>query len=144
MGVMKHFALSEAALMLALPTSFSWALVYPHHAPSTLVLAVAFAGTSLFVLAVIFGNWSARAWLVSFAAASVAAGVVTIAWSALSWSAGLWYPVLPRVLHTVFGTDGEASYNASDGQLFIVLFVVFMSAAVALRHRMLAGQHRQK
>lgn len=138
-GVMKRFALLAAALMLALTASFSWTLVYPHHQANTLVLVVPFGGASLFVLAAILGNGSVRVWLASFAAASVAAGAVTIAWSALSWNTGLWYPVFPRVLHRLFGTDGEASYDASDGQLFIVLFVAFMAVAVALRPRILAA-----
>lgn len=136
---MKHLAHFATALLLALPTGCSWALVYPHPELGAGGLAALLAGAGLWVVVLTFGSRPVRAWAGWFAAASVAAGLVTTAWSALSWTAGVWYPALPRVLHKLFDTDGEASYNASDGQLFILLFVFFMAVAVALGPRVSAA-----
>lgn len=108
--------------LLALAASFSWAAVYPYSNLTTdlvwLVLLV------LLLLAQWAGGSRSRRAARLFCLVSSIAGATALAWSSLSWHRGLWYPELPPVLHRVFSTDGEASYNASDAQLFILIFTL--------------------
>lgn len=108
--------------LLALAASFSWAAAYPYSNLTTdlvwLVLLV------LFLLAQWAGGSRSRRAVRIFCLVSSIAGVTALAWSSLSWHQGLWYPQLAPELHRVLSTDGEASYNAFDAQLFILIFTL--------------------
>lgn len=60
------------------------------------------------------------------ATVSAISGLTALTWSGAAWRFGFVYPKIPPVLHWLFSTDGEASYNADDGELFLALFILFI------------------
>jgi len=64
------------------------------------------------------------------AAASVAAALGALGW----WNRWMYagWPGTPQLLHRVIWVDGEASYDATRIEMFLMLFVAF-GAAVTVR-----------
>jgi len=130
---MRRLARVCAVTVIAFLASFSWAAVYPYAIFSAVgdILWASFFAFFLWAFLLASPNW--RQVALSFGIISAVAGVVSVAWSALSWRFGLWFPEFPGLLHWIFSTDGEASYNASDAQLFLVIFFALSAAFLGFR-----------
>lgn len=129
--------------LLALFASYSWSMVYPYAAFDR-TGDFLWAGFFLIFLLLFFSvprRWRRPA--IAFGIVSALAGLIATTWSALAWRTGVWMPEFPPVLHQLFSTDGEASYNASDGQLFLVVFAVLATTTMLIRHLM-AWQRSRK
>ena len=118
-------------LALALIAGAAWSLLYPRNDyAANYVIGASFAIWLVLLLAT-RGALQARA--TYFAFVSVIAAFVAHTWSGLSWRHGVWVPELPLVLHRIFSTDGESSYNASDAQLFLVVLALLTCAGLTSR-----------
>jgi hypothetical protein len=123
---MSRLASNSMLLLLSVLAGFAWALVYPFAGLGVAgdVLWLVLAVSCFAVLR--FARSSVQLLAILAAVASAIAGFLTMVWSAAAWHLGFWFPKLPPILHRLFSADGEASYNASDGELFIVLFLFFL------------------
>ena len=118
-------------LLLALVAGAAWSLVYPRNDYAANFVIGASVALWLVLLFVSRGALQARATYI--ACLSVIAAFVAHTWSGLSWRHGVWVPELPFVLHRIFSTDGESSYNASDAQLFLVVLALLTCAGLTSR-----------
>jgi|GEM_PF-3167804 len=120
------YATLLARAALAILAATAWAMVYPFQNTVAdviwLVLIILF-----FCLAFIPSRpWQRR--FDTLAAASTVAGVITLGWSTLAWRYEFWLPEFPGLLHRLFQADGEAAYNASQAQLFLVIVLISLAA----------------
>jgi hypothetical protein len=129
LGAMNRFVLHVSFLLLAALSGIAWALVYPFYGVVTdaIILVVG----AIFFAAFQLTHGSIRWTFVLVAVASAVGGPVALVWPDASWRHGFWFPSLPPFLHWLFQTDGEASYNADGGQLFLVLFLVLLALLLA-------------
>ncbi len=137
---MKRTGWSVLRVALALLAAVAWSLVYPRDDPAaTFVLG---ASVAVWLLLALTRRGVSRASVTYLAVASVLAAGLAHAWTAIASHGAVWMPELPRVLHGIFGTDGEASYNAAVAQLFLVLFGLLTAVGwLSRRLRMLLIGH---
>lgn len=128
---MRPLLLCLARVGLALSAGLAWALAYPRDGQVADHLLVVSVAVWLGLLLASRGFWRARATFVALV--SVVSGLVAYLWSGLAWQYGLWAPELPPVLHHLFATDGESSYNASNAQRFLLLVAVLACGGLLSR-----------
>ena len=119
---MKRAAATNFGLVaLATIGGAAWAMVYPYPNDWGLVLWVVLA--LAFAAAFFMGGPGLRHIAIRVSLVSLAAWLLV----GLSLRFDVRYPAsMPRVIHRIFGTDGEASYNASDAEFFILVFAALM------------------
>lgn len=112
-------------ILIAILAAYGWCFVYPYaslnHYGDMLLTALFI----LFLAALFLAPKKWRKPVLVFSSISSLAGIITTIWIILSWRLGVWFPSLPSILHQLFSTDGESSYHATDGQLFLILFLFF-------------------
>lgn len=131
-GTLARSGRSMLRVALALLAGGAWALVYPRDDAWATPVLLGCVGAWLGLVLLTRGAFRVHA--TELAAASVLAALVSHIGSALAWRWGVWIPELPPVLHRIFSTDGEASYNASDAQRFLVVLALLCLARI-LDHR---------
>jgi len=129
---MKTLFATFGVLALALIAALGWGLVYPY---SGTIGDMAIATLAVFFVALCSVPSRIRARSRTFVAISAVATLIGYGWSAMAWRAGWWYPPMPRILPSIFGTDGEASYNAFDAQLFVAVWLVLAICVAVVRWR---------
>jgi len=128
---MKRVVSSAALLLLAVLAGFAWTMVYPFASQETFGDLLWLLLSLSFLVAFHVRRGATRSLAIVIAIVSVSAAVTSLSWSLASRRLGFWYPELPPLLQRLFHTDGEASYYAMHGQLFLASFIVLMLAVLA-------------
>jgi glucan phosphoethanolaminetransferase (alkaline phosphatase superfamily) len=118
-------------LLCAVVIGACWSVLYPYYA-SPMVDAI--AGVLAVAAACVLFLAPATARRATIALSVISASSLAI----VSIAERLWGPFPSFLLHRVFSTDGEASYNAADSEIFLALVVLSSSVyagMVLFRHR---------